>query len=48
MSLYTKEIFLFEPKDIYLLQSIIVGVKHNFRLIKMVANSLNNITNLLF
>ncbi len=47
MQLCTKEIFLFTPKemqDIYLLQSIIVGVKHNFLLIQIVANYLNNIT----
>ena len=29
---------------VYLLQSIVVGVKHNFLLSQIVANSLNNIT----
>ena len=46
MPLCTKEIFLFTPKemqDIYLLQSIIVGVKHNFLLIQIVANTLNTL-----
>ena len=45
--LCTKEVVLFTPKemqDICLLQSIIVGVKNNFLLIQIVANSLNNIT----
>ncbi len=44
--LCTKETLLFTPKevkDIYLLQSIIVGVRHTFLLIQIVTNPLNNI-----
>ena len=35
-----------EMQDIYLLQSIFVGVKHNLFLIQIIANSLNNITDI--